>query len=110
MKEGPDSRYFNILLHEDWKIETLLLVRLLHGGIHRRNERTADQTGSIKQYMCEIHFWGGMPISHPTGGAWVGSVRAPADYILQPHYYTKSDVWGCHKKGHTRSQCPEQGN
>ena len=33
-----------------------------------------------------------MLTSHPTGGAWVGSVRTLADYILQPYYYTKSDV------------------
>ena len=33
-----------------------------------------------------------MLTSHPTGGAWVGSVRTLADYILQPYKYTKSDV------------------
>ena len=31
-------------------------LRLLYGGILGRNERSADQTRSIKQYRCKIHF------------------------------------------------------
>ena len=33
-------------------------LRLLHGGILRRNERSADQTGSIEQYRSKIHVRG----------------------------------------------------